>query len=332
MAGVGPTTRKGPPLNIAISLPWSPAIRHALCTKCLSLWKSQILEVLYRNLPCQIEIASGCLHVLAVFFARIEYRGKFSSSYWLSEILWWDESWDRYLIYLYLFWLFWFHVCGFLRSRKGAHNVTRICNLEAPSLRSWSGNTTRHDIRHGITLNHMAARSWSSNIHRTFTVRRWNSLFWSTGSPLESLESRDFPWFSLFWQQNQRNDSEWCLLAPSKIWNRMRLHDAPCWNPFFFPDFDCRLQIVFFPRLASAPSMCFRHVRFLLPALLSISQHFQFGHRNASRPTGSIQSCSLWESQCHSEEKINRDWQNKSKWHDTSDTTCWDHDKDDKAR
>ena len=233
------------------------------------------------------------------------YRGKLSSPYWLSEILWWDESWDRYLMVLMVFDLFWFHVYGFLRSRKGAHNVTRICNLEAPSLRSWSGNTTRHNTTWDHTKSHGSQEliiEHSSNIHSSWLKFALLVHWQSTG--ITGVQR-----FSLFWQQNQRNDSEWCLLAPSKIWNRMRLHDAPCWNPFFswlrLPSSDC-----FFPRLASAPSVCFRHVRFLLPALLSISQHFQFGHRNASRPTGSIQSCSLWESQCHSEEKINRDWQN----------------------
>lgn len=166
---------------------------------------------------------------------------------------------------------------------------------------------TRHDIiRHGITLNHMAARSWSSNIHRTFTVRGWNSLFWSTGSPLESLESRDFPFFGSRIRGMIRNDAYWHPARFEIEWGSMMLHVGTHFFSWLrLPSSDC-----FFPRLASAPSMCFRHVRFLLPALLSISQHFQFGHRNASRPTGSIQSCSLWESQCHSEEKINRDWQN----------------------
>lgn len=154
------------------------------------------------------------------FFARIEANWavligsrKFFDGMRAGTGIWW------YLIY---FDLFWFHVYGFLRSRKGAHNVTRICNLEAPSLRSWSGNTTRRNTtwdhtRHG---SQELIIELSSKYHRTLT--------------LESLESRDFPFFGSSIRGMIRNDAYWHPARFEIFWNRMRLHDAPCWNPFFF--------------------------------------------------------------------------------------------------
>ena len=160
---------------------------------------------------------------------------------------------------------------------------------------------TRHDvIRHGITLD-MAARSWSSNYHRNI-IEHWHWNHWSP-EIFPFLAAASEEWFGMMLTGTQQD-----LKYFEIEWGSMMLHVGT----HFFPDFDCRLQIVFFLGLPRLRQCVFGMLDFCchFSAFLSISQHFQFGHRNASRPTGSIQSCSLWESQCHSEEKINRDWQN----------------------
>ena len=172
---------------------------------------------------------------------------------------------------------------------------------------------TRHDvIRHGITLD-MAARSWSSNYHRNI-IEHWHWNHWSP-EIFPFLAAASEEWFGMMLTGTQQD-----LKYFEIEWGSMMLHVGT----HFFPDFDCRLQIVFFlglPRL--------RQCVFGMLDFSCTSQHFS--------------ALPVWSPECFEAYGLDPELQplrvtvsqwreNQSglaKWHDT---TCWDHDKDDKAR
>lgn len=93
---------------------------------------------------------------------------------------------------------------------------------------------TRHDvIRHGITLD-MAARSWSSNYHRNI-IEHWHWNHWSP-EIFPFLAAASEEWFGMMLTGTQQD-----LKYFEIEWGSMMLHVGT----HFFPDFDCRLQIVF---------------------------------------------------------------------------------------